>query len=79
MNLKEISNKELTELACTPFLGTTQARTELLSRLEQVENLKCCGNCGVTKDCSYMLSECDLNQLCPEWESDNMTKEDRLK
>jgi hypothetical protein len=39
--------------------------------LKTVENLKCCGNCKLDKDCTNWANYCD------KWVSDGMTRKER--
>jgi len=55
-------------------------RTELLSRLEQGENLKCCGNCGsfTMLDCPHVeKATVAIDSYCDKWTTDGMSRKER--
>lgn len=61
-----------------------RAKKELLENADakkaiEINNLKCCGNCGSMSDCPYMGSECDAMNYCNQWQSDNLNREERRK
>jgi hypothetical protein len=52
---------------------------EKIKRLEaEVEGMKCCGNCKYfsSYDCPLHWS-CEPNEYCDNWQSDELTAEDR--
>jgi len=59
-------------------------KTQLLSRLEQSENLKCCGNCKL-KHNRIECPEYDYEETnpvvsggcCDKWQSDQLTRSER--
>lgn len=87
MNLKEMSNEELLNTYDYSILEEYPADTlnyikdELLSRLGQIDNLKCCGNCKAC--CVDDIDICpfpfgDSCSYCDKWQSDGMTRKDRM-
>jgi hypothetical protein len=73
MNLKEIDNEELVEellMNVSPY----KAETEILFRLKEGENLKCCGNCRWNRTACSKL----YGGICKDnWEPDGMTRKER--
>ena len=77
MELKDMSNEDLLaifeeRLQCNDIVKAKALEAELLSRLEQGENLKCCGNCKLDKNCIIWATYCD------KWQSDNLTRKERV-
>lgn len=59
---------------------------KILDLERQIENLKCCGNCGFLPSVSNICDRYEFggNGLsgkfyCAKWQSDNLTREDRSK
>ena len=77
--MKQPSNKVLV----TSFINAAPndyylIRDELLRRLEELDNLRCCGNCKhytMTQKCYNMRP----GAYCPKWEPDGLTRKDREK
>lgn len=86
MNLKEIKNWDNQKLIDAhnnnqdfyPFntIDFNRIETELLSRLEQIDDLKCCGNCESTEGCEF--STVFQSKYCDKWQSDGMTRKERM-
>ena len=49
-----------------------ELREELLWRLEELDNLKCCGNCKFSATRGYLACH-----YCEGWESDGLKRNDR--
>lgn len=83
MNLKEIESAQL--LSDYAYMRDVERRFELLSRLEQIDNLKCCGNCslhgadGVVTDTEcYHIGDNEPESYCNQYQSDGMKREQRM-
>jgi hypothetical protein len=63
------------------LLAAAQSRLELEQENWKVtwENLKCCGNCLAYDglNCFYKTKTIYPNKVCPQWQSDGMTRKDR--
>lgn len=91
-DLKEMSNEELLNAIERAIAWNNRSgdyavnnfKTELLSRLEQAESLRCCGNCTIYEAGSNV---CPVDQFgtregweyCEKWESDNFAQKDRMQ
>lgn len=54
----------------------------LIVQEEMYENSKCCGNCSHTDDgfeCAFELPMTRWNNSCPKWQTDNLTRGQRMK
>jgi len=61
--------------------GRLQNLDVLLKRLDEGENLKCCGSCTMfshnIKDCPH-FRRAVAHKYCDKWQSDGMKREDRI-
>ena len=81
MRIEEMSKEGL----LSTYYGYEERKAELLSRLEQGENLKCCGNCkfSLSRECKYWQryrysrSYPALDNYCDKWTTDGMTRKER--
>jgi hypothetical protein len=73
MELKDMSNEELVHSFGTMAkYGDVDKWDETVSELlRRYDNLKCCGNCKLDKDCTNWANYCD------KWVSDGMTRKER--
>jgi hypothetical protein len=88
-DLKKMSDEELDKKLVYNFKyypGEEKQGTKLLRRLsegrkaiEEAENLKCCGNCGITyaSKCPKHNKLVIMNICCQSWQPDGKTRKER--
>jgi hypothetical protein len=79
--LEKMTNKELfvflhNRFNIADWKDVNEFEAELLRRLEEGENLKCCGNCEL-----YGIDSCTSlpNLYCGHWQSDLLSQKERKK
>jgi hypothetical protein len=58
--------------------GQLKRSCELCELLDEIENLKCCGNCrGWDRVMPYCASPQKVDGYCANWQSDGLTRKER--
>lgn len=75
--LSRFKQGEKSAIEWAKIAGKNQSQIEKLA--DEIENLKCCGNCSMQK-CETDRGNLDDNygKYCPKWLSDGMKREQRL-